>query len=67
VSAALLPIPVGERVGILRGLQAVGGPYVGQYGTVVRHEEFWTGQPDYVVRTDKGEELVYRPYLITPA
>jgi hypothetical protein len=51
----------------LRGLQAVGGPYVGQYGTVVRHEEFWTGQPDYVVRTDKGEELVYRPYLITPA
>lgn len=57
---------IGTRVGILVGLQSVDGPQIGQYGRIMRTEEYWKGQVDYVVRLDdSGEELVYPRYLLS--
>lgn len=68
MTAEVLPIPVGARVAILVGVQVVGGPFIGQErGTVIRHREFWTGSPDYVVDMDNGDRLVFRPSLVVPA
>lgn len=64
---ASLAFTPGQYVGILVGLQAVGGPTVGQYGTVIRAEEFWHGVTEYIVRHEDGTELVYRPYLLVDA
>jgi hypothetical protein len=66
------PLPdtfaAGQRVGIVRGVQAVNGPRVYRYGTVVRSVELWRGTVEYVVRhDDDGAELVYRAYLLRPA
>lgn len=56
---------IGQRVGIVSGLQAAGGPVVTRYGTVVDVVEFWRGVLEYVVRHDSGgEDLVYRGYLL---
>src|SRR6478609_697684 len=56
---------IGQRVGIVSGLQAVGGPVVTQYGTVTAVEEFWVGVPKYqVTPDDDGEALWYRDYLL---
>jgi hypothetical protein len=63
---AMLPIPVGARVGILTGVQT-DAPTVTYHGTVQRHVEFWTGMPEYVVLVDGGGEFVYRPYLVVAA
>lgn len=56
---------IGQRVGIVSGLQAVGGPVVTQYGTVTAVEEFWVGTLEYQVTPDDGSEaLWYRGYLL---
>lgn len=55
--------PVGARVGILRGVQAAGGPSVGAYGTVVRVVDTWIGAPDVLVNVNGGE-LLYTPRLL---
>lgn len=55
---------VGQRVGILVGLQSASGPHIGQRGTVVRVIRPW-GKDEYVVKGDDGQELVYPPYLLT--
>jgi hypothetical protein len=55
---------IGERVGIVRGLQSVNGPQVYMYGTVVRHFTSWNDSTEYVVLGEDGEELVYGAYLL---
>jgi hypothetical protein len=58
---------IGQRVGIVSGLQAAGGPSVVAYGTVTRVEEFWVGTLEYQVTPDDGSEaLWYREYLLRP-
>lgn len=54
----------GQRVGLLRGIMDAKGPQVYGYGTVIRVVEYWEGMPEYVVLTDKGEEL-FTSYLLT--
>lgn len=55
---------IGQRVGILIGVQSVSGPHVGATGIVVRTIYPW-GSREYVVRDNvTGEELVYPPYLL---
>lgn len=58
---------VGQRVGILVGLQAKGGPHVSQYGTVVAVVETWADVLEYVVEADDGTRLLYMAYLLTEA
>lgn len=58
---------VGQRVGILVGLQAKGGPHVSQYGTVVDVVETWADVLEYVVEADDGTRLLYMAYLLTDA
>jgi hypothetical protein len=57
------PFAVGQRVGIVTGVQSVHGPAVTSYGTVVRTVAPW-GEVEYVVRGDDGAELVYPAYLL---
>jgi hypothetical protein len=56
----------GQRVGILTGLQAVNGPFIGAYGTVVSTHVFWNGVMEYSVRADgEATAYTYRDYLLT--
>lgn len=55
---------IGEAVGILAGLQAVGGPHVAQYGTVVEVVETWADTLEYVVEAADGTRLLYGAYLL---
>lgn len=57
---------VGQRVGIVSGLQAVGGPQVTSHGTVVEQVERWHGVTEYVVEAEDGTRMDYRPYLLRP-
>lgn len=54
---------VGQEVGIVRGIQAVGGPRVYTTGIVVRTVEPW-GTTEYVVKAEDGSELLYPAYLL---
>lgn len=54
---------VGQRVGIVRGVQSVDGPHVYMTGVVVRTVAPW-GETEYVVKAEDGSELVYRAYLL---
>lgn len=61
---------IGERVGIVTGVQSVTGPTVTHYGTVVGHRAPW-GEVEYIVKLDDvdgadGSELLYRAYLLRP-
>lgn len=55
---------IGQRVGILVGVQAKGGPHVDRYGTVIDVVETWRDVFEYVVREDDGTELIYVGYLL---
>jgi hypothetical protein len=57
---------VGEAVGIVTGMQAVGGPRVTGTGTVIGYNASWDNAPvDYLVREDRsGEDFVYAGYFL---
>jgi hypothetical protein len=57
---------IGERVGIVRGVQSVKGPQVYASGIVVRYFPAW-GDTEYVVRGEDGQELVYPAFLLRHA
>lgn len=56
---------VGQSVGILTGVQSAEGPWIRAIGTVIRTEEFWKGQVDYIV-SEPGvhDNQVYPGYLL---
>lgn len=56
---------VGDRVGILTGLQSKNGAHVGAYGTVKGAIETWDGVIEYSVIADgETEAFLYRSYLL---
>lgn len=63
--AARAKFAVGQRVGIVTGVQGPNGGTVTRYGTVIGHREFWKGTVEYIVSEDDGSELVYRAYLLS--
>src|SRR5688572_22144301 len=42
----------GQRVGILTGVQSVGGAFVGSYGTVTAVRAYWNGKASFHVQAD---------------
>lgn len=64
-AADLATFQIGDRVGILTGVQSVGGAYVGDHGTVTAHFTEW-GHVDYVVTADgESEGYVYNAWQLT--
>lgn len=63
--AARAKFAVGQRVGIVTGVQGPNGGTVTRYGTVIGHREFWKGTVEYIVSEDDGSELAYRAYLLS--
>lgn len=64
--AAAARFAIGQRVGILTGLQSVGGAWVGSIGTVTGYFTGWNSDVDYLVKADgENESYVYRSYLLT--
>lgn len=59
---------VGQRVGIVAGVQSVNGPHIVATGRVVRRVELWRGSPEYIVHLDDAvsgdEDLLYAPFLL---
>lgn len=65
-TADTVAYPVGARVGLLTGFQSVGGAWVGSYGVVTGHREFWRGTVSYLVRADgETESFVYDSWQLS--